>query len=121
MINGGEQLLVSHLRAALAALTVITSADACMWKEKLGTGKEKQRWVHDFAFVYMITVMSACLCKKELVKIGACQIQVPSVLPWRTELCLNDSNGAKRAGLIYHAFKDTKDKTDKQGLDKVTG
>lgn len=28
---------------------------------------------------------------------------------------------AKRADLIYHALKDAKDKTDKQGLDKVTG
>lgn len=61
MIDGGERLLVSHLCAAPAALTVITSADACTWKERLGASKVEQRSVCDFAFVHLITAMSACL------------------------------------------------------------
>lgn len=59
MIDGGEQLLVSHLCATLAALAVITSADACMWMEKMCTGKDEQHWVCDFAFVHLIMAMSA--------------------------------------------------------------
>lgn len=61
MIDGGERLLVSHLCATPAALTVITSADACTWKERLGASKAEQHSVCDFAFVHLIRAMSACL------------------------------------------------------------
>lgn len=60
MIDAGERLLVSHLCATPAALTVITSANACTWKERLGAGKDEQRSVCDFAFVHLITALSAC-------------------------------------------------------------
>lgn len=47
------------------ALTVIISADACTWKEKLGTGKRSVIFAFDYSDECIICV---CLCKEELVK-----------------------------------------------------
>lgn len=125
MIDGGEQLLVSHLCTALAC----THGDyicGCLHVE--GKAAYRQRWAA-FAVWFCIWLQRPVpaslhnfhVCLEELVNIHPCEIQVQSVLPRRTEMCLNDGNGAKRADLICHAFKDAKDKTDKQGLDKVIG
>lgn len=63
------------------------------------------------------------VCLEGLVKIHPCEIQAQTQSAFHAGLnCVwNERNGAKRADLIYHAFKDAKDKTDKQGLDKVGG